>query len=82
MGPNKKGDDYFFVGVDYFFVRVFSRRSVNTDFNVNGYIVRASVSIDGCMTCDFTSFSTVFQSYQDDGRVIMEGFVQWNPVCN
>ena len=22
---------------------------------------------DGCMTCDFTSFSTVFRSYQDDG---------------
>ena len=23
------------------------------------------------MTYDFTSFSTVFQSYQDDGQVIM-----------
>ena len=34
------------------------------------------------MTCDFTSFSTVFQSYQDDGRVIMKGCgcVQWNLV--
>ena len=32
-------------------------------------------------TCNFTSFqSTVFQSYQDDGRVIMKGCVQWNPV--
>ena len=29
------------------------------------------------MTCDFTSFSTVFQSYQDDGRLIMKGCVQW-----
>ena len=28
------------------------------------------------MTCDFTSFSTVCQSYQDDGRIIMRG------VCN
>ena len=26
------------------------------------------------MTCDFTSFSTVFQSYQDNGRVIMKGW--------
>ena len=25
------------------------------------------------------SFSTVFQSYQDDGRLIMKGFVQLNP---
>ena len=25
---------------------------------------------DGLMTCDFTSFSIVFQSYQDNGRVI------------
>ena len=31
------------------------------------------------MTCDFTSFSTVFQSYQDDGRIIMKGCVQCNP---
>ena len=23
------------------------------------------------MTCDFTSFSMVFQSYQDDGRMII-----------
>ena len=30
------------------------------------------------MMCDFTSFSTVFQSYQDDGRMIMKGCVQWN----
>ena len=37
-------------------------------------------SLDGWMTCDFTSFSTVFQSYQDDGRMIMKGCVQWNPV--
>ena len=32
------------------------------------------------MTCDFTSFSTVFQSYQDDGQMIMKGCVQWSPV--
>ena len=32
------------------------------------------------MTCDFMSFSTIFQSYQDDRRVIMKGFVQWDPV--
>ena len=32
--------------------------------------------MDGWMTCDFMSFSTVFQSYQDDGRLIMKGCVQ------
>ena len=25
--------------------------------------------------CDFTSFSTVFQSYQDDELIIMKGYV-------
>ena len=34
------------------------------------------------MTCDFTSFSTIFQSYQDDERLMMKGCVQWNPVYN
>ena len=33
---------------------------------------------DGWMNCHFKSFSTVFQSYQDDGRMIMKGCVQWN----
>ena len=32
------------------------------------------------MTCDFTSFSRVFQSYQNDEHVIMKGFVQWKPI--
>ena len=36
--------------------------------------------MDGWMTCDFTSFSTVFQSYQDNGRMIMKDCVQWDPV--
>ena len=36
--------------------------------------------MDGWMTCDFTSFLTVFQSYQDDVRMIMKGYVQWNSV--
>ena len=32
------------------------------------------------MTCDFTSVSTVIQSYQDDGHVIRIGCMHWNPV--
>ena len=35
---------------------------------------------DGLMICDFTFFSTVFQSYQYDGRMIMKFCEQWNPV--
>ena len=33
--------------------------------------------MDGWMTCDCMSFLTVFQSYQDDGRLIMKVCVQW-----
>ena len=36
--------------------------------------------MDGWMDCGFTSFSTVFQSYQDNGGMIMKGCMQWNPV--
>ena len=35
-----------------------------------------STNKDGWMTCDFTSCSTVFQSYQDDGWMIIKGCVQ------
>ena len=34
----------------------------------------------GCMTCDCKSFLTIFQSYLDDGRVMMQYCVQWNSV--
>ena len=39
-----------------------------------------TVSLDGWMTCDFTSFSTLFQLYQDDRQMIIKGCVQWNSV--
>ena len=35
---------------------------------------------DGGMTCNFTPFLTVFQSYKDDGLIIMKGCAQWNSV--
>ena len=35
---------------------------------------------DGWMTCDCMSFSTVFESYLDDERVITKGCVQWNTI--
>ena len=36
--------------------------------------------MDGWMPCDFTSFLTVIQSYQDDVWMIMKGCVQWNSI--
>ena len=39
-----------------------------------------SIRMDGWMTCDFTSFLAVFQTYQDDVWMIMKGCVQWNSV--
>ena len=36
--------------------------------------------MDGWMTCSFTPFSAVLQSYQNDERIIMKDCVQWNPV--
>ena len=36
--------------------------------------------MNGWIICDFTSFSTVFQLYQDDYWVIMKDCVQWNLV--
>ena len=46
-----------------------------------GFTLSAKTTVlDGWLTCDFASFSTVFQSYQDDERLIMKGCVQWNPI--
>ena len=36
--------------------------------------------MDGKDDLYFTSFSTVFQSYLDDGPMKMKGCVQWNPI--
>ena len=38
------------------------------------------IALDGWMTCYFTSFPTVFQSYGDEWRMIIKECVQWNPV--
>lgn len=41
---------------------------------------RYSRKRDRWWTSDFTSVVTVFHLDQDDGMMIMKGFVQWNPV--
>ena len=38
--------------------------------------------MDGRWICDLKSFLIVFQSYQNDGKVIMKGWVQRNPIYN
>ena len=57
-------------------------RGEDVVLNVNRSAPRYhSRETDGRMTCHVTSFSTVFQSYQDSGRVRMKGCVQRNPIC-
>ena len=34
------------------------------------------------MTCNFTFFATIFQSYQDNGQMMNKGCVQWNLVLH
>ena len=65
--------------------RLFRLSTCKTEHNLVDTREKESIdtmylNADGWMTCDFTSFSTVFQSYQDDGRLIMKGCVQWNSV--
>ena len=42
----------------------------------SGYLQCIRRDMDRWMICDFGSFSTVFQSYQDDERLIMKGCAQ------
>ena len=56
---------------------LFSLKSMKKIFK----IVTAAVVVGvGWVTCNFTSFSTVFQSYQDNGWMIMKGCMQFNPI--
>ena len=43
-------------------------------------LVIFKVSVVEWMSCNFTSFLTIFKSYQAYGRVIMKGCLQWNSV--
>ena len=44
-------------------------------------LIPAYCKVDGWMwmTCDFMFFSSVFQSHQDDGRLIMKGCSNGTP---
>ena len=50
--------------------------SVDSDTSTCIWFYTSTDNNDGGMTCYLTFFSTLFQSYQDDGRVIMKGYVQ------
>ena len=43
------------------------------------YFSTLSLSIDGWMTRNLMSFPSAFQSYQDDGQMIIKGCVDGNP---
>ena len=56
------------------------RRHTETGLSLScSKVCHASLTMDGWMTCDFKSFSTVFQSYQDNGWMMTKSCVQWNP---
>ena len=42
--------------------------------------INLQLAMNGWIIYQFTSLSTVFQSCQDDGRVMVKGFVQWDLV--
>ena len=42
---------------------------------VNGFVKLSPELMDGWITCKFTSFSAVSESYQSENWVIMKGYV-------
>ena len=63
------------------FARVYSSSYAESGQKVTFvYHNREALMKAGWMTCEFTSFSTVFRSYQDDGRLMIKGCVQWRSV--
>ena len=63
---------------------VISLPGISKKFNVKVfYVMGKALSGELSCPCDracFMSFSAVFQSYQDNGRVIKKDGVQWNLV--
>ena len=54
-----------------------TNRKQNTEMNAKTQTLQED---DGWMEYGFTSFLTVFQSYQDDGKLIIKGCMQWNSI--
>ena len=54
-----------------------SASNLNRDQDLKGQ--NLLLEMDRWMTCDFMSFSAVFQTYQDDGRLIMKGLCNGTP---
>ena len=52
--------------------KITKRLSLISDTNFRRTCGFVTIQLDGWMTWDFTSFSTVFQSYQNDDRSIMK----------
>ena len=49
---------------------------------IYSFFYQSQGGMDGWLTCNFTSFSTVLHSYQENVWAIMKSCVQWNPVYN
>ena len=61
-------------------LNVVLRISVDISYKTGVFPSKTISEEDGWMICDITSFSSVSQSYQDDGWVIMNGCVLWNLI--
>ena len=78
-GPISHNPTYFFFL--YYIMSGSDNTLILTCFLFTSVSLQYSIiKMEGWMTCDFTSCSTVFQSYQDYGRLIMKGSMQWNSV--
>ena len=70
----------FFIYFTFLFLFIYSFIYLPIFITFLVYLINDKPSIDRWMTCNFTSFSIVFQAYQDDGWVIMKGCVRWRLI--
>ena len=83
----------FWKPIDYFTQKQFHLQCLCQHFQILPHLFGLGMQIYICFIrtelsavslfltiCPVDLMPTVFQSYQDDGRMIMKGCVQWNPV--
>ena len=58
-------------------LKFYCKYTIQIKVNANtGRHRRMTCGTHGWIKCEFTPFSTLFRSYQDDGRVLIKGCVQ------
>ena len=83
IGVNSKRKEFAHRGAISFLKEIQFQKATSSR-KANNYLCELKILVskkdDGWMTCNFTPFSTLFQSYQDDGQMIMKGCELWNLV--